>query len=38
MIRCGLNFPKEYDTPIYRFVKREYNIDMSPAMGRFDEK
>ena len=38
MIRNKLNFPEEYDTPIYRFVKREYDIDMSPAMGRFDDK
>jgi multimeric flavodoxin WrbA len=37
MINCRLKYPKEYDIPIYRFVKREYDIDMSPCMGRFDE-
>jgi len=29
-------YPDEYDLPIYKFVRREYGIDMSPAMGRFD--
>ncbi len=37
MLNCQLRYPKEYDVPIYRFVKREYDIDMSPAMGRFDK-
>ncbi|MFC1995280.1 flavodoxin family protein [Chloroflexota bacterium] len=30
-------YPERYDLPIYRFVKREYGIDQSPAMGRFIE-
>ena len=29
-------YPEKYTLPIYRFVKREYGIDQSPAMGRFD--
>lgn len=37
MLNSRLNYPKEYDVPIYRYVKREYDIDMSPAMGRFDK-
>ena len=30
-------YPEEYDVPIYRFVKREYDIDMCPARGRFGD-
>ena len=37
MIKGKSGYPKEYDLPIYRFVKREYDIDMSPAMGRFNQ-
>jgi multimeric flavodoxin WrbA len=31
-------YPPKYSLPIYRFVKREYGIDQSPAMGRFDRQ
>ena len=37
MIKQQLRHPKEYDLPIYRFVRREYGIDMCPSMGRFEE-
>ena len=37
MLKGQYKYPPEYDVPIYRFVKREHGIDMSPAMGRFDE-
>jgi len=30
-------YPEEYDVAIYRFVKREYNIDTCPAGGRFGD-
>jgi len=35
MVERQFRYPEEYDLPIYRFVKREYGIDMCPAMGRF---
>jgi len=37
MVEHKFRFPDEYDIPIYRFVTREYGIDMSPARGRFAE-
>ena len=37
MAEQQFRYPKEYDLPISRFVQREYGIDTSPAMGRFDE-
>ena len=37
MLKGQYRFPQEFDVPIYRFVKREHGIDMSPAMGRFDK-
>ena len=37
LIEQKLRYPKEYDAPIYRFVLKEYGIDMSPARGRFEE-
>jgi len=37
IIKRQFKYPEEYDIPIYRFVRREYGIDMSPAMGRFEE-
>jgi len=30
-------YPEEYDVAIYRFVKREYDIDTCPAGGRFGD-
>ena len=30
-------FPEQYDTPIYRYVLREYGINNCPALGRFEE-
>lgn len=36
MIEQQFRYPKEYDLPINRFVRRKYGIDMSPAMGRFE--
>jgi multimeric flavodoxin WrbA len=29
-------YPKDYDIPIWRLVKRTYGINACPAMGRFD--
>ncbi len=36
LVKRQFKYPEEYDIPIYRFVRREYGIDMSPAMGRFE--
>ena len=30
-------YPEEYDVNINRFVRREYNVDMCPARGRFSD-
>ncbi len=38
LIKRKFKYPKEYDIPIYRLVRRKYGIDMSPAMGRFETK
>ena len=37
MVKQKLEFPKEYDIPIYMIVHRDYGIDRSPARGRFDK-
>lgn len=36
MVERQFRYPEEYKLPIFRFVKSEYGIDMSPSMGRFD--
>lgn len=36
MIEAQLHYPKEYDIPLHRLVKRKYGISACPAEGRFD--
>ena len=36
LVERQFRYPEEYKLPIFRFVKSEYGIDMSPSMGRFD--
>ena len=36
MVEQKLRYPERYDLPISRFVRREYGIDTTPSMGRFE--
>ena len=35
LIERQFKYPERYDLPLNRIVRREYGIDMCPAMGRF---
>ncbi len=36
MVEEQLQYPKEYNMPIYRLVKSKYGISACPSMGRFE--